>query len=94
MLHRFKFFLMSLSKTSENCLFSDTNVANMQTYIQNTINYVRSSQLIQTAYLFEAYDESWKPAGVEQHWGLYTEGTRIPKFNVEISSYSNVVIFL
>ncbi len=60
----------------------------MQTYTLNTINYVRSSQLVQAAYIFEAYDESWKPAGVEQNWGLYTEGTRLPKFNFDIASYS------
>jgi hypothetical protein len=66
----------------------------MQAYTLNTVNYVRSSQLVQAAYIFEAYDESWKPAGVEQHWGLYTEGTRLPKFDFDIASYSNILQLL
>ncbi len=61
----------------------------MQTYIQNTVNYARANQLAQTIYIFDADDESWKPAGVEQHWGLYTEGSRTPKFNFDIASYGN-----
>jgi len=74
------------------CLISDTNVANMQTYIQNTVNYARSNQLAQTIYIFDAYDESWKPAGIEQHWGLYTEGSRTPKFNFDIASYGKFLL--
>lgn len=69
----------------------DATVANMQAYTQNLVNFARSSNLASTIYIFEAYDESWKPGdGVEKHWGLYTEATRTPKFNFDIASYGMV----
>ena len=43
---------------------------------------------------FQAYDESWKTsAPVEAHWGLYYEGSRTPKFDFDISSYSKLILF-
>jgi hypothetical protein len=42
---------------------------------------------------FQAYDESWKTsAPVEAHWGLYYEGSRTPKFDFDISSYSKLIL--
>jgi exo-beta-1,3-glucanase (GH17 family) len=69
---------------------ADTNVANQQSFTENVLKYARSAQtLANTVYLFEAYDESWKPGDlVEKHWGLYTEADRQPKFNFDIRSYS------
>ncbi len=41
---------------------ADTNIVNQQTYTEIILKYARSStSLAQTVYLFEAYDESWKP---------------------------------
>ena len=60
----------------------------MKAYTEHVVNFVRTSQLAQSIYIFEAYDESWKQGSeVEKHWGLYYEGTRIPKFQFDISSY-------
>ena len=44
---------------------------------------------------FQAYDESWKTsAPVEAHWGLYYEGSRTPKFDFDISSYSKLILLV
>ncbi|MBC8179785.1 hypothetical protein H8E88_01560, partial [candidate division KSB1 bacterium] len=29
-----------------------------------------------TVFFFEAFDESWKGAGTEGHWGLFSEGRK------------------
>ena len=70
----------------------DTNIANIQTYTNNIVNFARSSNLATTIYIFEAYDESWKPGDVDKYWGLYTEAARAPKFNFDISSYCKKVL--
>ena len=66
----------------------------MQTYTTNIVNFARTSNVASTIYIFEAYDESWKPGdSVEKHWGLYTEADRAPKFNFDIASYCEISQF-
>lgn len=73
---------------SHHDILSDTSVANMQTYTNYIVNFARSTSLVAAIYIFEAYDESWKPGeGVEKNWGLYYENVRTPKFNFDIASY-------
>ena len=57
--------------------------------ILSIFNYI-----LRFASFFQAYDESWKTsAPVEAHWGLYYEGSRTPKFDFDISSYSKLFLF-
>ncbi|XP_047965602.1 glucan endo-1,3-beta-glucosidase-like [Salvia hispanica] len=56
----------------------DAGVANAQTYVKNLIAYVASGKGTPRrpgkqveAYIFALFNENMKPAGVEQHWGLF-----------------------
>ena len=76
--------------STKSLCFSDTNIANMQTYTNYIVNFARSNPLASTIYIFEAYDESWKTGDlVEKNWGLYYEN-RNPKFGFDIASYGEL----
>ena len=67
----------------------------MKAYTEYIVNFARTSQLASAIYIFEAYDESWKQGSpVEQHWGLYYEGSQTPKFEFDISSYSKFILWI
>jgi exo-beta-1,3-glucanase (GH17 family) len=42
-----------------------------KTYFEQISGWARAHQV--TAFLFEAFDESWKGSGTEGHWGLFSE---------------------
>jgi exo-beta-1,3-glucanase (GH17 family) len=43
-------------------------------YFQQISEWAQANQV--TAFIFEAFDESWKGTGTEGHWGLFSEGRK------------------